>query len=197
MEYNKIGCIIMASGLSKRFGKNKLMEEFNGKSLIQWILDLTREIPWRKRIVLTRSAEVQDLCKKQGIPVLFHEKEFRNEAVALGIREMKELDGCMFCPCDQPLLQKKSLEALLREFEKTGKGIFRLSFGEKTGTPILFGKEYFEELQQLPQKCGGSYLAKKYPEQTVLVPAEHELELYDIDTPEDLTHLNSQAGCFM
>lgn len=36
-----IGCVIMASGLGKRFGSNKLMADFNGKPMIYRILSAT------------------------------------------------------------------------------------------------------------------------------------------------------------
>ena len=35
-----------------------------------------------------------------------------------------------------------------------------------------------------------SFIAKKYPAQVVLVPAQDEYELYDIDTPDDLIRLS-------
>jgi CTP:molybdopterin cytidylyltransferase MocA len=41
----------------------------------------------------------------------------------------------------------------------------------------------------LPQDRGGAYLAKKYPEQVLYIPVQDSLELYDIDTKEDLEKL--------
>ena len=42
----------------------------------------------------------------------------------------------------------------------------------------------------LPQGKGGGFIAKKHPAQVVLVPAQDEYELYDIDTPDDLISLS-------
>ncbi|MBR5578686.1 MAG: hypothetical protein IKW28_06795, partial [Lachnospiraceae bacterium] len=67
--------------------------------------------------------------------------------------------------------------------------IHRLVFEDREGTPILFGKEYFEELKNLPLKCGGSYLVKKYPGQIETVSVRSEEELMDVDTPEELETL--------
>ncbi len=188
-----VGCVIMASGLSKRFGRNKLIEEFQGKTLIQRALDLTEGDLFERRIVLTRSEEVRRICESQNIPVLFHDLPERSDAVALGIREMMDLDGCLFCPCDQPLLKRSSLECLVSEFTGEMSEIRRLSYGGKAGSPILFGKGLFEELSCLPHKKGGSYLAQKYPEQVCLTEAEHELELYDVDTAEAFERLKKAA----
>ncbi|MGN1141161.1 MAG: NTP transferase domain-containing protein [Oliverpabstia sp.] len=180
----KVGCVIMASGLSKRFGRNKLLAEFRGKTMIQRILDITGEELFDRRVVVTRSEEVRELCRQQKVDVIFHELPDRNDTIHFGVDVMKEMDGCMFCPCDQPLLQRESLVRMLRQFEKKGKGIYRLSYEEKQGAPILFGKEYFQELLALPSKCGGSYLVKKYPDQVENVSASDKIELFDIDTPE-------------
>ena len=189
MSKKKIGCVIMASGRSKRFGSNKLLADFHGRTLIENVLVLTGGNLFAKRVVVTRSEEVRDLCRKQHVDVIFHDLPDRNDTVRLGVEAVKEMDGCLFCPCDQPLLQKESLQRMIAQFEKREKGIERLCYGEKQGTPILFGKEYFEELMTLPMKNGGSYLVKKYPKQVEMVSAEDELELFDIDTKEDYGRL--------
>lgn len=190
----KIGCIVMASGLSNRFGANKLLAEINGNSLIKIILDKTEELSDKakiSRLVLTRTKEVYELCNERGIKVILHELENRNEAVRLGINQMRECDACVFCTCDQPLLKKESIIKLIDEFMVSGKGIYRLSYNDKVGNPILFSKEYFEELTNLPYKKGGSYLAAKYPDEVRLINASDEWELFDVDTPSDLALLNS------
>lgn len=180
----RIGCVIMASGLSKRFGRNKLLAEFQGKTMIQRVLDITGEDLFERRVVVTRSEEVREICRQQNVDVIFHALPDRNDTIHLGMDVMKEMDGCLFCPCDQPLLQKESLMRMLDRFERKGKGIYRLSYEEKQGAPILFGKEYFQELLALPSKCGGSYLVKKYPDQVENVSASDKIELFDIDTQE-------------
>ncbi len=194
----KIGCIIMASGQSTRFGSNKLLAEFQGKRLIDIIIERTSllmsgcdedfsiEI---KRLVLTRTKEVASLCEESGVPVVLHQLQNRNDAVRLGILQMADCDACIFCTCDQPLLKKESIERLIYKFSQQKKGIYRLASENTIGNPILFSKELFEELSCLPEKRGGSYLAEKYPKKVTCVQAENELELYDVDTPEDLMRL--------
>lgn len=192
-ENSKIGCILMASGQSRRFGSNKLLAEFQGTAIIQKMIEITDGELFAKRMVLTRSEEVKRLCQQQGAEVLLHNRTMRNEAVQLGTEVMKAMDACLFCPCDQPLLSRASLERIIRAYQKRKKGIFRLSYGERQGAPILFGREFFQELAALPEKCGGSYLIRKYPEQVIRVMADWELELYDIDTQQDYQYLLEQA----
>lgn len=154
----KKGCVIMASGESVRFGRNKLIEEFQGKTFIQHILDKTEGL-FAKRVVVTRSKEVEEICKAQAVEVIYHSCPNRNDTVRIGIGQMKNMDGCLFCPCDQVLLSKNTLKKMSEIMVKE-EDIFRLAYEENPGTPILFGKKYFKELAELPKKAGGSYLTK-------------------------------------
>lgn len=186
----KIGCVIMASGLGKRFGSNKLLQEFRGRTLMQRILDTTEDL-FDKRVVVTRSEEVKELCEQQNIEVIFHSLPDRNHTVRLGVEVMNGMDACIFCPSDQPLLKKESIQKLIQSYVQKREGIHRLVFEQQEGTPILFGKEFFEELGRLPEKCGGSYLIKKYSGKVEKVNVTEETELQDVDTYEDYLRLLS------
>ena len=104
------------------------------------------------------------------------------------------MDGCVFCPSDQPLLNKRSLKKLRNAFSFEDLQIIRLAYGEEQGTPILFANKYFEELKQLPEKKGGGFIVKKYPDEVSLVFAKSALELYDIDTREDMLKLEELSS---
>ena len=54
---------------------------------------------------------------------------------------------------------------------------------------VYFRTKYYDELLNLPEKKRRRVLNKKYPAQVVLVPVRDEYELYDIDTPDDITRL--------
>ena len=180
-----VGCVIMASGISKRFGENKLLIDFQGETLIERVLNLTEGDPFARRIVITRTKAVESLCKERGCEVILHEFPGRSDAVRLGMEQMMDMDGCLFCPCDQPFLQRKSLNRMVGKFIYGEKKIFQLGYEEVKGAPVLFSKEYFEELCQLPERSGGSYVIKKHPEEVDVIEAESAMELWDMDTKED------------
>ena len=159
------------------------------------------------RIVVTRSAQVQALCKAQGVPVLLHALPGRNDTVRLGLSALlaqhPELTGCMFLPGDQPLLRRATVDQLLTAFAQTQKEtervIFRLGApagngpDPLVGSPVLFSNGFFPELLTLPENKGGHVLLKKYPAQVRTICIADSAELLDADTPEVLQQLKVLA----
>ncbi len=213
-ELLPVGCVIMASGLSRRFGSNKLLAEFCGQPMLCRAFAATDTQVLAARIVVTRSAEVKALCEEHGVPVLLHSLPGRNDTVRLGLTALLEqvpgLFGCMFLPGDQPLLCRETVEAMigisgwdhetrLERQKETEREIFRLGHRFKNdpdplvGSPVLFERGYFSELCALPEGKGGNVLLKKYPEHVHTVYIADRNELADADTPEALAKLEALA----
>ncbi len=186
-----LGCVIMASGLGKRFGGNKLMADFNGEPLLCRALAAT-EGYFARRVVVTRHADVAALCRARNIEVILHDRPYRSDTVRLGLSAVTaagDIDGCLFCPGDQPLLRRETIEQIIQTFAMDKNAIVRPSFEDTPGAPVLFPRWTFSKLLALPEGKGGGFVAKKYPERVHLVPVRDQYELKDVDTPEDLTYL--------
>ena len=187
-----LGCVIMASGLGKRFGGNKLMADFNGEPLLCRALAAT-EGYFAHRVVVTRHADVAALCRSRNIEVILHDRPYRSDTVRLGLSAITDADndieGCLFCPGDQPLLSRETIEQIIQGFAIDKNTIVRPAFDGIPGAPVLFPHWAFSELLALPEGKGGGFVAKKYPERVHLVPVRDQYELKDVDTPEDLTYL--------
>ena len=196
-----VGCVIMASGLARRFGSNKLLADFGGCPLLCRALEVTATPALAARVVVTRSAEVKALCDAQAVPCLLHSLPGRNDTVRLGLEallsELPGLAGCIFLPGDQPLLRKESLEAMVLDFsalDEKERAILRLGFRaedgtERLGSPVLFGSSYFGALCSLPEGKGGGVVIRQHPESVRAVYAARQEELEDADTVEELERL--------
>ena len=189
----KIGCVIMASGLARRFGSNKLLHDFHGEPVMCRILETMAAAPLAARVVVTRHPEIRDLCESRQIPVVLHDLPEQSDTVRLGVEYLlevcPEMTGCMFAASDQPCLTVQSVTNLCAAFEDAPEKIWRLSWQGTVGNPVLFPKSTFAELLNLPVGKGGGAVVKKHPELVDTVEVADERELVDVDTPEILASL--------
>ena len=188
LHFPRIGCVIMASGLGKRFGGNKLMADFHGKPMIQRALDATAGL-FAERVVVTRHEQVADLCREQHVDVVLHDFPNRNDTVRLGLEALGDLDACMFLPGDQPLLRRETVAMLLESRKENPDSMIRPAYEDMEGSPVLFPSWTFPELLDLPEGKGGGVVIKNHPHALHRVSIADPFELADADTPEILETL--------
>ena len=186
--FGNIGCVIMASGLGKRFGGNKLMADFHGQPMICRILNATEGL-FAQRVVVTRSEEAASLCRERGIRTVLHSLPHRSDTVRLGMEAMPGIDRCMFVPADQPLLRKETIAELVLASVNDSDAIWRTVCEGIPGSPVIFPRWTFPELLNLPEGKGGGFVVKKYPERLRTVNVRDMYELKDVDSPQDLSEL--------
>ena len=186
--FGNIGCVIMASGLGKRFGGNKLMADFHGQPMICRILDATEGI-FTQQVVVTRSEDVAALCRNRRIKTILHSLPHRSDTVRLGLEAMPGIDRCMFATADQPLLRWDTVAALALAAANDSASIWRTVCDGTPGSPVIFPMWAFPELRSLPEGKGGGVVIKKYPEHLRTVNVRDIYELKDVDSPEDLSEL--------
>jgi len=186
--FGNIGCVIMASGFGKRFGTNKLLSDFHGSPLFSRILDATDDI-FSQRVVVTRYPEIAQYCEERGIQTILHSLPYRSDTVRLGIEALSNTNRCMFAPADQPLLRRETVVSLAFSSKNDPDNIWRTFCGNTPGSPVIFPKWSYKDLQDLPEGKGGSVIIKKYPERVRTVNARDIYELKDVDTPDDLNEL--------
>lgn len=186
--FGSCACVIMASGLGKRFGGNKLMADFDGQPLISRALDATEWI-FAKRIVVTRHKDVEAFCQSRGIPVILHALPHRSDTIRLGLEAVMQEDACMFLPGDQPLLCKETVASLVIGASADPSSIWRAAYKDTPGSPVVFPKWAFAELMSLPEGKGGNHVIRNRADQVRLLNIENAYELTDVDMPEDLEKL--------
>lgn len=183
--FGHMGCVIMASGLSKRFGGNKLLADFHGEPMVRRILNATEGV-FHRRVVVTRHPEIAGLCRADGIDVILHDLPHRSDTVRLGLEALGDVDGCLFCPADQPLLRRETIASLVLSAMHDPSAIWRPCFEETPGSPVLFPRWAFEQLLRLPEGKGGGYLIRQYPDRVRTLPIQNQWELTDADDRETL-----------
>jgi molybdenum cofactor cytidylyltransferase len=209
-----VGCVLMASGASRRFGvmKNKLLEDVGGRAMFLRTADALAAAGLDPLIV-TRSREVCDAAENYSC--LFHEDPEKSATVRRGLGSLTDryetagtaLAGCLFIPGDQPLIRPESIRCMLEAFENDPEAVIRLGLDKRGGSPVIFPSKMFPALMKLSGEQGGSTLLAPAPpadrkrscrtegqedappvfcSRIIVVEAEDASELMDVDTPEDL-----------
>lgn len=191
-HFPKTGCVIMASGMGLRFGGNKLMADFKGKAMFLRAVDAAAGL-FDKLVVVTRHEELAALCRDLDIEVVLHDHPGRNDTVRLGLDALGDVDCCMFCPGDQPLLSHDTVSKLLSHWEEDRENIYRPEADGEPGSPVLFPSWAFPELKALPEGKGGGWVMKKHPNMIRTIKISDPWELRDADTPEMLEILKEKA----
>ena len=134
----EIGCIIMASGLSERYGKNKLLEKLDGREIILHTAG-NLAAAGLGPLVVTRSSEVKALMDREGICCVLHDGPKKSDTIHAGLEHLDpDKAGYLFMPADQPLVRPESLKKMEEQFLRCPERAVRLSFGGTAGSPVLF-----------------------------------------------------------
>lgn len=199
----QIMLVLLAAGSSRRFQGNKLFSEFDGKPLYRHLADRVRKLPsnlFAGKMVVTQYEEIAHVLEEDGFLIV------KNEAPELGIAHSIHLavqavldiwkpDGdcgkgssaICFSVCDQPFLRGETIERLICDWKKSGKGLGVLSCEGEQGNPAVFSEIYFSELLELTGDVGGRKVIRRHPEDLFVLTIEDPKELKDIDTREDLS----------
>lgn len=184
-----IGCVVMASGLSARYGKNKLLEDLGGRAVILRAVDSLRTaglVP----LVVTRSDAVATLMDREGVACAHHDGPLKSDTMRVGITALPpDAAGWLFMPGDQPLARPESLQRLAAQFLAHPDRAVRLAYGDTPGSPVIFPAACREALLAYTGDRGGMDVLKSQRIPCDTVQAEFAWELWDVDTPEAMARV--------
>lgn len=184
-----IGCIVMASGLSARYGKNKLLEPLGGRAVILHTADSLRSAGFAP-VVAARSEAVAALLAGEGLRCVLHDGPKKSDTMRAGLQSLSpDVLGMLFMPGDQPLTLPDSLRRLAERFLHDPTRAVRLGFGEMPGSPVVFPAAYRDDLMAYTGDRGGLEVLRQKDAPCDVVQADFDWELWDVDTPESMARV--------
>lgn len=186
-----INAVIMASGSSKRMGRNKLLLTYDGKTLIESILDKVNACGFNDIVLIAKDKEIIKIGNSREIKVVNNKRAElgQSESIKLGIVNSKKADGYAFFTGDQPLMDIDTIRYLMKCFNETKDSIVVPAFNDKRGTPVIFPSKFIAELLSLEGDTGGKGVISKHRDEVKLIEVKSEFLLFDIDTQEDYNRL--------
>jgi len=194
-----VGAVILAAGLSRRMGQNKLTLMLDGIPIVEHVIR-NLEVSDVDNIVLVYSEhtkEVKKIADRHGI------RSFRNDnaeeglstSVVKGLTELYGNEGVMFLLGDQPFILTEDINSIVSKFlENRSKIIVPMNYSGR-GNPILFPEKYFNEILDITGDSGAKQVLNRHEDEVVFVQVKDSKIQFDIDTPEDFetagTHFNN------
>lgn len=187
----RFAIVILAAGLGKRFGGDKLQALVGEHPMYEHMLRKAAAFGSFPSYIVTGSEEISAEARGLGvIPVENKEPEKGiSHSLRLGLQRVMEehphIRGVLFSVCDQPNLEISTMQQIFnRAFHRPGFIVCAGTNGKK-GNPVFWDRSYFPELLSLTGDEGGKQVMRNYPDRILVVETE-EKELKDIDRREDL-----------
>jgi molybdenum cofactor cytidylyltransferase len=196
-EYPIHNCeiLIIAAGQSKRLGKPKQLLAFEGKSLINRLIEITKLAgTYPTTLVLGANADkITTQLQDKHLTVVMNEQweEGMASSIRAGVKSIIQaspnMDGIMILVCDQPFINVENINGLIALQLATGKPIAACYYANVLGTPALFHKSIFPDLLELKGDIGAKKIIKNKEEEVAKL--HFEKGVLDIDTEADYKQL--------
>ncbi|MBI2184629.1 MAG: nucleotidyltransferase family protein [Thaumarchaeota archaeon] len=186
-----IGVVILAAGLSTRFGRNKLLEKVKGIPMIRKVVSEALDSKADEVVVVLGHQAVEVRKALEGLSCKFTDNrsylEGQSSSVKAGVRELADrVEAAMILPGDAALVNRGAINKVIDSYLKNKGHIVTASHSGKAGHPILFDKALFPEIMQINEKTQGlKAVITSHKENVRKVEADSEGVLHDIDTWED------------
>ena len=186
--------IILAAGEGARMGAVKQLLPFNGKTILQWVIDnaLTASLQ-RVVVVLGHRADlIEPLITGKASQVVINSdyRQGQSSSIKAGLRALPEgTEAVMFMLGDQPLVAPETINVLLSAYQKSGAPIVLPVYKGVRGNPVIFSRETFPRLESLDGDCGGRSLFQEYAGKMLQVPIDDPYICFDLDTEYDYRSL--------
>ncbi|HTB24041.1 MAG TPA: nucleotidyltransferase family protein [Puia sp.] len=193
---SKTGIIILAAGNSSRMGEPKQLMMYNNKTFLQHIIAESKNALLDPVICVTgyESDLISESISGMEVSIVYNEywSEGMGSGISAGIKQLllSDVDSVILTVSDQPYVTSDLFGTMLKMKVRSGKRIVACSYAGTLGTPVLFSKEYFNQLKSLSGNQGAKNIVKlNLPD---VCSVEFEKGEIDIDTKEDYKNLISE-----
>lgn len=192
----KIAGIILAAGLSRRMGTVKSLLPFGESLLLDRVVENARQSELESLIVVL-GHDAENIFKKidfKDSRVIIN-PDYRmghSSSLRAGLDAVSaDIDGALFLLGDQPFVGSKTIDRLIRAFQKQPSSLIIPTCQGKRGNPVLAHRRVFKMIQGITGDTGPRVLFSKLKEEIqeveVFDPGIH----LDVDTVEDYRRLTS------
>jgi molybdenum cofactor cytidylyltransferase len=192
----EVWAIVLAAGESKRMKVPKMLLPFNGKTMIEKVIENVIRSEVFRTLVVLGSKRDEILGSISHLPVNHcYNGEYTKgmlSSIQCGFKNLPaSFDAVLVFPGDQPFIEPEVINQIIVAYRETGKGIIIPVHRKKRGHPILISNRYRDEINSLEENEGLRSLSKMHQKDVFEIRTNSPGILKDFDTKEDyLNELN-------
>lgn len=196
----RVGAIILAAGESKRMGYPKMLLPWGETTIIRHMCEQVLDCGLHEVVVVTGDwadavrAQVEDL----PVRVVFNPEYAQGEMISslrTGLEAIwHSSDACLVVLGDQPLLTAEAIQAVTQAYFDGYGDIVAPHYGGRQGHPVLFDRQYWEELAALRQGSAPRDVLQTHQNAIHYVTVSTDMVVRDIDTPDDYKQARRESG---
>jgi len=191
----RIAGIVLAAGTASRMGRNKLVLPVHGKPMVAHAVEAAAAAGLDPVIVVTghEAAAVRRAVGKTTVTFVQNDRFAHGLSTSLrtGIAAVPpESEGTVVLLGDMPRVTAPLIEKVVKAFDPADDRTICVATAEgERGHPVLWGRQFFPELEALDGDVGARAVMSRYPHLVCEVEAGDRAPLADIDTPEALEEI--------
>jgi len=193
-----IAGVVLAAGTSSRMGRNKLLLELGGQSVLRRAVLTAAEAGLDPVLVVLGHQSARARAELEGLPcqaVLNSEyQEGIHSSLRNGIRAVPH--GCVAAVvllADMPLVDAGMIRALVDRYRASGAPLVVSDYEGVDAPPTVYDRRLFPELWALEGEGCGKRVIKRHTDEAIRVPWP-AWALTDLDLPADLERVREQLG---
>jgi molybdenum cofactor cytidylyltransferase len=190
--------VLLAAGLSRRYGREKLEELIHQKRLIDWAIDHLKASVIDEVIIVvnpeTSSLVQMDLLQNRVKKVVnFFPSRGMSSSIRCGLESCSsESDAVLIALADMPAVHPRIITQLVSRWKLKPGQIVAPRFKEQQGNPVIIPRILWDEIRALRGDVGCKAILREHPSQIEWVEMDDDAILLDVDHVEDWERLRSR-----
>jgi molybdenum cofactor cytidylyltransferase len=188
-EDGAVAGVVLGAGSSTRMGRNKLLLELGGESLLRRVVNRAVAADLEPVIVVLGFEADRALRALAGLPFQAvlneHYQHGLNASLRAGLRAVPPTSAAaLVMLADMPHVTTDMLDGLVRRYRTTDARLVISNYEGVDAPPVLYDRSLFAELEAVRGSDGGKGVIQRHRSEAVTVswPA---VALSDLDVPED------------
>ena len=189
-----VSAVVLAAGMSTRMGRLKQLLPFDGKPLLQIVLDTLSQTAVDD-IVLVLGFGADEIRRHidLGSARLVINEAFRegmSTSLSVGISNLApQAPAALIVLADQPFLKSQTIDQLIAKYLEAKPKIAIPTHEGTRGNPVLVDRCIFPELKALTGDVGFRATFGNHTQDILKVPVNDRGILLDLDTTVDLANI--------